>query len=158
MEAKSKSVGQPEIAGAGQAAGNPSVSPVPPSDKPPQSLSTAALIKEITSEVSLLAKKQIDLAKTELQVDLKREIFMITGLGVAAMAALIAVNLLLVTAIFALALVLPGWVAGLIVSGFMLLVAAVAGIIGWSKRVRSPLERTRRELKEDVQWTKEHLT
>ena len=82
---------------------------------------------------------------------------MVTGLGVGALAALTTVNLLLVTAVFALASVAPGSVAGLIVSGFTLLVAATAGILGWSKRVRSPLERTRRMLKEDVQWTKERI-
>jgi uncharacterized membrane protein YqjE len=126
-------------------------------EKPPEALSTGALIKEITSEVSLLAKRQVELAKIELRADLKHEVGMVTGLGVGAVAALMTVNLLLVTAVFALALVIPGWTAGLIVSAFTLVVALAAGVIGWNKRVRSPLTRTRRTIKEDVQWTKERL-
>lgn len=134
-----------------------SLGPMAISNDSPEALPTGDLIKQIASEVRLLAKTQIDLAKVELRADLKRELAMITGLGVAVVAALIAVNLLLVTAVLALSLIVPGWVAGLIVSGFVLLVAVTAGVIGWSKRVRTPLERTRRELKEDVHWTKERM-
>jgi uncharacterized membrane protein YqjE len=122
-----------------------------------EALSTRALIKEITSEVSLLAKQQIELAKVELRADLKHEVGMVTGLGVSAIAALMTLNLLLVTAVFALASIIPGWAAGLIVSAFTLVVAGMAAVIGWNKRVRSPLARTRQTLKEDVQWTKERL-
>jgi uncharacterized membrane protein YqjE len=53
--------------------------------------------------------------------------------------------------------VLYEWAATLIVAAVVLLVGTVAGLIGWGKRVKQPLEATRRSLKEDVQWAKERL-
>lgn len=120
-------------------------------------LSNIELVKEITAQVGLLAKKQIELAKTELRADLKSELAMAGGLGVAALAGISAINLLLVTVILALAQVMPAWGAGLLVSAFTLGIAGVAALVGWSKRVRTPLEKTRRTLKEDAQWTKGRL-
>jgi len=120
-------------------------------------LSTVDLVKQITAEVGHLAHKQIELAKAELKADLKAELTMIGGLSVAAVAALCTLNLLLVTAVLALATLMPGWRAGLIVSGATLLVATVVAGIAWSKRVRSPMARTKKTLQEDVQWTKERL-
>ena len=120
-------------------------------------MSTVELVKQITHQVGDLAKKQIELAKTELRADVRTEIGTIGGLAVAAAAGLITLPLLLVTVIFALARTLPGWAAGLIVSGFMLGVALIAGLISWGHRVRSPLARTRRSLKDDIQFTKERL-
>jgi hypothetical protein len=123
----------------------------------PESLSTVELMKAITADVERLVKAQIALAKAEVRADLASEGQMVAGLGIAAIAGLLAINLLFVTAIFALATVFPGWVAGLIVSGAVLLVAAIAAVIGWGKRVRHPLARTRHAIEEDVKWTKERM-
>lgn len=120
-------------------------------------LSTVELVKQITAEVSRLAQKQIELAKTELKADLKSEATMVGGLSIAAFGAVATVNLLLVTAVFALAQVMSGWKAGLLVSGTVLLLAAIVAAIAWNRRVRSPLARTQRTLREDVEWTKERL-
>jgi hypothetical protein len=59
--------------------------------------------------------------------------------------------------VLALSSVLPGWAAGLCVSGAMLSVAAIAGVVGWGKRVRRPMARTRHELDEDVKFAKERM-
>jgi hypothetical protein len=126
-------------------------------ERPLAGVPAGELLKEVTEQVSLLAKKQIELATTELRSDLKAELAMVGGLGVAAVAGLMALAMLLVTGVFVLTLWLPGWQAGLIVTGFMLVVALTAALIGWNKRARSPLRRTRQTLKEDVQWTKERL-
>jgi hypothetical protein len=120
-------------------------------------LSTAELIKEITREVGVLVRKQIELAKAELREDVRAEAVAAGGLGVGAIAALLALNMIFVTIALALARVMPGWAAGLIVTGFLLGIAAIAALVGWSKRVRTPLERTRRSLQEDIKWTKERL-
>jgi hypothetical protein len=122
-----------------------------------QDLSTVELVKHITSEVGHLAQKQIELAKAELKADLKSEALMVGGLSLAVLTGLCTVNLLLVTVVLALATVLPGWQAGLVVSGVTLLTTAVVAAIAWSKRVRSPMARTKRTLQEDVQWTRERL-
>lgn len=122
-----------------------------------QDLSTVELVRHITGEVGHLAQKQIELAKAELKADLKSEAIMVGGLSLAALTGLCTVNLLLVTVVLALATVLPGWQAGLIVSGVTLLTTAVVAAIAWNKRVRSPMARTKRSLQEDVQWTRERL-
>ena len=121
------------------------------------SLSTAELIKEITSHVGILVKKQIELAKTELRADLRAEAVTLRNLGLAALGALVTVNLLLVTAVLALGRVMPGWAAGLLVSAFTALLAGIAAALGWGGRLRKPMARTRHTLDEDVRWTKERL-
>jgi uncharacterized membrane protein YqjE len=120
-------------------------------------LSTAELVKAITAEVGALAKKQIELAKAELRADIKAEAFTLGGLGVSALAVLAAINMLLVTIALALAQVLPGWAAGLIVAGATLVFAAVTGLLSWRHRISSPLAHTRKSLKDDVRWTKERI-
>jgi hypothetical protein len=120
-------------------------------------LSTVDLVKEIARRSEDLVKAQLALAKNELRADLAAEKKMIGGLGGASVAALTALNLLLVSVVFALSSRMAGWLAALIVAGFMLLVAAVAGAFGWHERVPRPLARTRHAIEEDVRWTKEKM-
>jgi uncharacterized membrane protein YqjE len=134
----------------------PAPSPAAPSESV-ASLTVGQLLGEIRGQVALLVRKQIELAGAEVREDLKAEARAAGGLGVAAVGGIITVTLLLVTLIFALSRTLPGWGAGLIVSAVVLLASAAAGLLAWRKRVRAPLEKTRRALKEDVQWGKEHL-
>jgi hypothetical protein len=157
MDSGEKNQGQPAVANKISTAGARGVVLPPPGGRPAAALSTAELIGEITDQVKLLAKAQIDLAMAEVKADVRAEVKMAAGLGVSALAGLMTVNLLLVTAILALAQVIPGWAAGLVVSGAVLLIAAMAGAFGWGKRVRHPMERSLHELKEDVQWSKERL-
>jgi uncharacterized membrane protein YqjE len=124
-------------------------------EEDPASLSTPALMREVVKEMGQLAKTQVELAAAEARANLRAGAGAIESLGVAVVAALMTVNLLLATAVLALARWLPAWAAGLVVSGAVALVAIVAGLRGWRKRVRAPLERTRRSLGEDVRWTKE---
>lgn|SRR5512139_352241 len=122
-----------------------------------QQLSTTELIREIASKATLLVKKEVELARNEFKNDLNAELAVLKGLAVAAVAGLVTLNLLLVAAVFALAQVLPGWLAALCVAAVTLLIAIVAGLVAWGKHVGSPLGRTRKTLKEDVQWAKEEL-
>ena len=123
-----------------------------------ESSSTAGLISELVSQAGVLARKEIELAKRELHDDLRREAVAAGQLGIAGVAGILTLNLLLVTAVLALARAMPGWVAGLLISGATLVVALVMGISGWRRIKRPPLERTRRTLKDDAQWAKESLT
>ncbi len=114
-------------------------------------------MRKLVSQAELLAKKEIELAKTELRADLRSEARVAEGLGVAAVAALVTVNLLLFTAALALSLVMPGWAAGLIVSGVMLMVALLFALVSWRRRLRDPMAHTRRTLKDGVKWTRERF-
>ncbi|HSY39190.1 MAG TPA: phage holin family protein [Polyangia bacterium] len=122
-----------------------------------QRVGTGALVRKIVSQAELLAKKEIELAKTELRADLRLEARVAQGLGIAAVAALVTVNLLLFTAALALSLVMPGWAAGLIVSGVMLVVALLFAVVSWRRRLRDPMAHTRRTLSDGVKWTKERF-
>jgi hypothetical protein len=122
-----------------------------------ESESTAALIEGFAAQAAALAKKEIELAKTELRDDLKAEVAAVGRLGVAGLAAFMTVNLLLVTGVLVLARAMPVWGAGLLASGSTLLFSVIVGMAGWKKLTRAPLERTRRTLREDAQWTKERL-
>jgi hypothetical protein len=120
----------------------------------PRSLPSTRLVGETAREAIALVKAQVDLAKAELKEDLRSEKAAAQGLSVAAVAGLSGLNLLLVAAAFGLAAVMPAWAALLIVAAAVLLVAGIAAAIG-VKKLRVPLQRTRKTLQEDVQWVKE---
>src|SRR3954451_2921180 len=120
-------------------------------------LSTLQLVKEIAVQSGLLVKKQVELAKTELRADVRTEAKVAGGLGVAAVCGIITVTLLLVTAAFALSLVMPGWAAGLIVTGFVAAVVAMVPAVSWSRRARQPLQHSRNGLRQDVRFAKERF-
>ena len=124
---------------------------------PVRAMSNRALVGQVIDGATQLVKKEIELAKSELRADVKKEVAMVKGLGVAGLCAIWAVSLMLVAGVFALATVLPGWLAALILAAAVLLVGTIAGLVGWGKRVTQPMEATRRTLKEDVLWAKERL-
>jgi len=120
---------------------------------------TKELVREIARKASLLARKEIALAKSEAKEDLRAEIKMASGLGVAGVCALCTLNLLLVAVAFALfeAELMQGWLAALLVAAVVLAIGTVAGLVGWSKRVRKPLSATRRSLEDGVRLAKERM-
>lgn len=120
-------------------------------------LSTLALVKEIATQAALLIKKQVELARTELKADARREAQVAGGLGIAAIGAIITVTLLLVTAALALSLVMPAWGAGLIVTGAVAAAAVIVAAVSWRRRIRQPLAHSRNELRQDVRFAKERF-
>jgi hypothetical protein len=126
-------------------------------DDTPERLSNRELLSRIVGEGTDLMKKEIALARAEIADDLRSELTVAKAMGAGAVLALCGLNLALVTLVFLLALALPGWAAALIVTGAVLAAAAIVAAVGWSKRVRSPLARTRRHVKSDARWMKEQL-
>jgi hypothetical protein len=131
------------------------IRPVPPVPGSRASHSTTGLVKEITREAIQLAKKQLELSITEARADLKAEARAAAGIVVACVSGLFTVALLLATATMALASVMPAWGAGLIVSGVLLGVTALAAYFGVRGRIREPLETTRRTLRADLEMLKD---
>ncbi|HYG69596.1 MAG TPA: phage holin family protein [Anaeromyxobacteraceae bacterium] len=117
------------------------------------------LVAELAGKASLLARKEVELAKEELRADVRAEIKMASGLGVAGVCAIITLTLLLVAIAFAFmeSGALPGWLATLIVAAVVLAIGTVAGLWGWAKRVRQPLATTRESMKENVRWAKDRI-
>ena len=126
--------------------------------KAARALSTRELVVEITGTVALLARKEVELARTEMKADLRSQIAMVTSLGAAALLALLGLDLLLVAGVLALAPWVAPWLSALVGGAALLLVGATIGSIGWARRVGSPLALTRKTIKEDVRWAKERLS
>ncbi len=128
-----------------------------PIDPETQSLSTRQLLARLVETVSLLVAKEVELARAEIKADLKAELSMVTLLVAAGVVAVFSVNMLLVSAVFALTVWMPGWLAALAVAALLLAIGGVLALVGWQQRVSAPLAVTRQTVKEDVQWAKERL-
>jgi uncharacterized membrane protein YqjE len=130
-----------------------------PRADPLRAASTKDLVTQLAQKASLIARKEIELAKAELKDDIRSEIRMASGLGVAGVCALVTLQLLLTALVFALfeGSVLPGWAAALVVAAVVLAIGTAAGLWGWAKRVRKPLDTTRRSIDENVRFAKERI-
>jgi uncharacterized membrane protein YqjE len=125
---------------------------------PLASASTGELVGKLASETTELVKKQVELAKAEIREDLKSEIRVAKGLGVAGVCAVVTLNMILVAIVLALGDTVHGWTTALVVAGVALSIGAVAAVVGWGKRVKRPLDKTQKTLKEDARWAKETMT
>lgn len=108
------------------------------------SQSTADLIRQATEQMSTLVRDEIRLAKAELS-EKGRHAGMGVGLfGGAAVTLHFAVGALLVAAGLALALVMPGWAAALVVAAVLFVIAAGEAWLGRREMKRTqPLTPTR---------------
>ena len=131
--------------------------PYVPVDPVTQSLSTRQLLTQLLETVSLLVTKEVELARAELKANLKAEFDMVKLLAAGGIVAVFGINMLLVAAVFALTVWIPGWMAALGGAVLLLAIAGLLGLIGWNRRVSAPLALTRKTVKEDVQWAKERL-
>ncbi len=124
-----------------------------------RALPTRQLVAELAQKAWLLAHQEVALARSEVREDLRSEMGMASVLGVAGVCAIVTLQLLLVALVLGLteAGVMRGWFAALLAAAVVLAIGTVAGLIGWGKRVRVPLDATRRSLRENVRWVKEHL-
>ena len=118
---------------------------------------TRELFGEIGSQLVQLAQAEVELARAELASNVRSGRRALVGLGVATVAALVSVTLVLVSAVLGFALFVPGWLAALIVAGVVLGVGSGAGYLGWQHRPRSPLALTRKSLKENWEWLKHQV-
>jgi hypothetical protein len=119
--------------------------------------STVDLVKTLSEQVSTLLRQEVALAKAELAEKGKKAGIgagLLTGGGVAAFLALGSFTAFL---ILLLDLVIPAWLAALIVTALWSVVAAVLALQGKEKvqEVGSPVpEKTVETVKEDVEWLK----
>lgn len=116
--------------------------------------------KAVAEDISTLVKAEIALAKAELAEDLKAQVAGPAAFAAAGVAGWLALQGVLITAGFALALVLPAWAAAGIVTAVLLVIAAGAALIGKRKlkeKKPAPLQTTKANVEKDVAWTKSHL-
>ncbi|MGC1164762.1 MAG: phage holin family protein [Solirubrobacterales bacterium] len=118
--------------------------------------STGELVKQLSTQLSTLIRKELDLAKAELTEKGK-----VAGIGAgmfggAGVAALLTLGSLTALVILLLAEAMDAWIPALIVTLIWGAVAAVLALAG-RDRVREatpPAEETVETVKEDVQWAK----
>jgi hypothetical protein len=102
-----------------------------PTAPAPRKKSLFALIADIPTLVTDLVHREIELVKTEIVTKLKA---LGVGAGVIAGALLVLLamlGVLLTAAILALSLVMPGWLAALLVAAVLLVIAVILGLIGY---------------------------
>ncbi|WP_240645726.1 phage holin family protein [Georgenia sp. SYP-B2076] len=100
---------------------------------PGKGRSVGELVASVSEQFSRLVRDELQLAQLQLAEKGKR---LGTGagfLGVAGVVALYAVGVLLAAAVLGLATVLPAWLSALIVGVVLLIVAAIAGLLGKKK-------------------------
>ena len=116
------------------------------------------LLGEFASETTTLMSQEIELARAEIAVQAKQAGKGAGLFGAAAVIGLAALGALTACAIIALALVVDGWLAALIVGGALLLVAGILALAGRSKmrKVAPPVpERAIGGMKRDIATVQE---
>lgn len=126
----------------------------------PEAMSSADLVKELTSNASLLVQRQVKLATLEAKEELKKGKTMAELLGTAGLMAYGGVIMLLVAAALGIGAALDGryWAGALIVAGIVFIPAIIMGLVGYQKRLKNPLPRTRAELSKEISWAKYRTT
>lgn len=115
------------------------------------------LVGDMTQDLSTLLRKEVELAREEIKVEVRKAARAGGGFGAAAYAGVLAGVGLVMTLGFLLDEVLPTWVAFLIVTLLLAAGAAVAFLAG-KKQLQTidPVpEQTIETLKEDKQWLSE---
>jgi hypothetical protein len=126
----------------------------------PESLSAFELVKELFSDAQLLVKRQIKLAELEGRRQLRRETTAFEWLGVGGAIAYAGAIVLLVAGALAIgdAIGGRGWLGALLVGAVLLGAGAAPVAVGWARRVKEPMRRSRRELTKELTWARHHAT
>jgi hypothetical protein len=126
----------------------------------PADASLGDLVKAMSADLSRLVRDEMQLAQVELSAKAKTAGVGIGAFGGAGVLAFYGVAVLIAAAVLGLALVLPAWLAALIVGVLVLAIAGVAALIG-KKKVSEAApavpERTVASVKEDVAEIKESI-
>jgi uncharacterized membrane protein YqjE len=102
--------------------------------------SIGALVRDATTHLSTLIRAEVELARSEITAEVKKglqgSLFFIVALTLA----LLLMPFALTTIALVIAIWLPEWAGFAIVTGGMLLLAALAALLGWRRvrRIRGP--------------------
>ncbi len=121
--------------------------------------SVPEILEDIASNLTQIVQGEFRLAKSELKEGAEKVAGPGAALGAGVVLAFYGLGFLLLAAVYALSLVMAGWLATLIVGGVLTVAAGVLiGAGGMKlKRVNLTPEKTIRTLEEDVQWAKQQI-
>ncbi|HWJ82229.1 MAG TPA: phage holin family protein [Nocardioides sp.] len=125
----------------------------------PDSQSTGELVSRMSQDVSRLVRDELRLARAEMTAKGKRAGIGAGMFGAAGLLALYGVGVLIATVVLALDLVMPAWLAALVVAVVLLAAAGLAALLGKNKVTEAapPVpERTVENVKRDVEAVRHH--
>jgi uncharacterized membrane protein YqjE len=114
-------------------------------------------LRDAANNIGEIVRSEFRLAKLEIRESANKALIPLRDTIMGAVFAMFALGFFLLAVMFLLRIVLPEWLAALIV---FIIAAAIGGaLIGKGihglKHVNRPLERTAANLKEQVQWAKQ---
>lgn len=126
---------------------------------PSDERSTVDIVKDVTANAQTILRKELELARIELQTGIQQQVKAIALFAVAGVVGLFVLGFAGVTAAVALQEVLQPWAAWLIVTGAFALVALLAVVMAKAMIGRASLspEQTKRSIEENVAWAKTQL-
>ncbi len=127
-----------------------------PSEPGPPDRSIGVVLEDIVANVQHIIRAEVRLAKVETRDELLKMKRSAIFLAAGAFLVVLGVAVLLLAAVYALALVLPSWAAALVVAVVTIIVAAscVAGGLKSLKQVTLPPPKTVATIQENIQWAK----
>jgi uncharacterized membrane protein YqjE len=116
------------------------------------------VLQDIIRNVQEIVRSEVRLAKTEIREELDKARSSTLLLGAGAATAMFAVLFLLLTVVYALALVMPEWAAAMLVGAALAAVAIVLFAVGLKrfKQIHPTPARTVETIKENVEWARQH--
>ena len=130
-----------------------------PELRPDIEKSVGQLFSELSADLSLLMRKEVELARVEIKEQVRRSAKTGGMFGGAGFAGYMAVILFSFAGAWAFAVAIPIW-AGFLIMGFLYAVVGAALFFNGRKQARAihPVpEHTVETLKEDMQWAKTQL-
>ncbi len=121
-------------------------------------LNTGELVRRLINNMSTLVDREAGLARQEARADAIQVGIAVAGLAAAGLLIYTAVVALIVALVVGLASALYPWAAALIVAVVFAVLGIIAALIGLSRIKMRPLARTRRTVREDIQWVRAQMT
>jgi apolipoprotein N-acyltransferase len=121
--------------------------------------SVPEVLQDIVSNLQEIIRSEFLLAKTELKEEAKQAAKPVTTFGVGLLFGIYGMGFLLLAATYGLALVMPVWLAALLVgTGLAIVALALMSSSGKKlKRINPTPDKTIQSLEENVQWAKHQI-
>ena len=121
--------------------------------------SVPEILEDIASNLTQIVQAEFRLAKTELKEGAEKAAVPGATLGAGLVVAFYGFGFLLLAAVYALSLIMAGWLATLVVGGVLVIAAGILIGAGGTKLKRANLVPGKmiRTLEENVQWAKQQI-
>lgn len=134
--------------------------PAPQHAAPPADRSTADLVRDLSTQLTTLVRKELELARMELTAKGKKAGMGAGMLGAGGLLAFLGLATLVGAAVAGLATAVDTWLAFVIVAAVLLATAGVLALLGKNRATEAlppAPEQAIADVKEDVRFTKEHV-